>query len=75
MPSSLVFLYMVITVGSIFGSPMTKDGNHEELALSVLATTDPIVEIHLGIVQNNCMTHQPITVLPSVRMTHTMFMK
>ena len=75
MPLSLVFLFTIITVGSILGSPMTKDVNREELALSAATAADPTVEIHLGIVQNSCMIHQPITVLPSVRMTHTMFMK
>ena len=47
---SLVVLFIIITVGSILGSPMTKDVNHEELALSAVTAADPIVEIHLGIV-------------------------
>ena len=75
MPPSLVVLFIIITVGSILGSPMTKDVNHEELALSAVTAADPIVEIHLGIVLINCTIHHPITVLPSVRMTHTMYKK
>ena len=57
MPPSLFYLFVIITVGSILGSPTTKDVNHDDLALSAVAAADPTMEIHIGLVHNNCKTN------------------
>ena len=60
MPPLLHFLFMIIAVGRIQGSPKTKV-NHDELTLAEVGTADSALEDHFGIVRGNCKTHVLLT--------------
>ena len=56
MPPLLLFLFMIIAVGRILGSPTIKDVNHDELTLSAVGPADPTLEDHFGIVWDTSKT-------------------
>ena len=69
MLSSLFYLYIVLDVVSILGSPTTKDVNNEGLTFSAVAPANPTLEPHLGIVGYNDNADSPIKLTPSVMLS------
>ena len=53
---SFFYIFVIITLDSILGSSTTKDANHDELAFSAVAAADATIDVHFGLVQDNCKT-------------------
>ena len=69
MPSSLLFLCIIIATVSILGSPTTKDVNNEGLKFSAVAPANPTLGPHLGIVGYYDNADSPIKLTPSVMLS------